>query len=65
MQVKLIAADMVLLNTSNLSHDLYYKVIDVLRKHSIPFDYLGKYSNPNLLEKEISEILLMKTESTK
>lgn len=54
---KLIDADMVLLNTSNMSHDLYYKVIDVLRKNGVPFDYLGKYSNPNLLEKEISEIL--------
>lgn len=54
----LIGADMVLLNTSNMSHDLYYKVIDVLRKHSIPFDYLGKYSNPNLLEKEMAELLV-------
>ena len=57
-QHKLIGADMVLLNTSNMSHALYYKVIEVLRKQSIPFDYLGKYSNPELLENEISEALL-------
>ena len=55
---KLIGADMVLLNTGNMSHTLYYKVIDVIRKHHISFDYIGKYSNPNLLEKEIAEALL-------
>lgn len=53
----LMNADMVLLNTTNMSHKLYYKVIDVLRKNKIPFDYLGKYSNQNLLEQEIAEIL--------
>lgn len=54
----LLGADMVLMNTSNMSHALYYKIIDVLRKNNIPFDYLGKYSNPNLLEREIGEALL-------
>lgn len=55
---KLLGADMVLMNTSNMSHALYYKIIDVLRKNNIPFNYLGKYSNPELLEKEIAEALL-------
>ena len=55
---KLLGADMVLMNTSNMSHALYYKIIEVLRKNNIPFDYLGKYHNPELLEKEISEALL-------
>ena len=54
----LLGADMVLMNTSNMSHALYYKIIDVLRKNNIPFDYLGKYSNPNLLEREVGEALL-------
>lgn len=53
----LLNADMVLLNTSNMSHSLYYKVIDVLRKNKIPFDYVGKYTNTELLENEIAEIL--------
>ena len=57
---KLLGADMVLMNTSNMSHALYYKIIDVLRKNNIPFDYLGKYSSPNLLEQEIAEALLRK-----
>ena len=57
---KLLGADMVLMNTSNMSHALYYKIIDVLRKNNVPFDYLGKYSNPNLLEQEIAEALLRK-----
>lgn len=55
---KLLASDMVLMNTSNMSHALYYKIIDVLRKNNIPFNYLGKYNNPELLEKEIAEALL-------
>ncbi len=55
---KLLGADMVLMNTSNMSHALYYKIIEVLRKNNIPFDYLGKYHNPELLEKEIAETLL-------
>ena len=54
---QLLNADIVLLNTSNMSHALYYKVIDVLRKNKIRFDYLGKYINQNLLEREIAEIL--------
>ena len=54
---QLLNADIVLLNTSNMSHALYYKVIEVLRKNKIRFDYLGKYINQNLLEQEIAEIL--------
>ena len=54
---QLLNADIVLLNTSNMSHALYYKVIDVLRKNKIRFEYLGKYINQNLLEQEIAEIL--------
>lgn len=54
---QLLNADIVLLNTSNMSHNLYYKVINVLRKNKIPFDYLGKYANQRLLEQEIAECL--------
>lgn len=53
----LLSADMVLLNTSNMSHALYYKVIDVLRKNEIPFDYIGRYNNIELMEQEIAAIL--------
>ena len=38
-------------------YSLYYKVIDVLRRNKIKFDYLGKYINQNLLEQEIAEVL--------
>ena len=57
----LFGADIVLMNTSNMSHALYYKIIDVLRRNNIPFDYLGKYSNPNLLEREMGEVLLRRS----
>ena len=50
-------ADLVLLNVSNMSHALYYKIISVLRGSSVKFDYLGKYSNPQLLEQEIAEAI--------
>lgn len=52
----LLGADMVLLNTRNMSHTVYYKVIDVLRKNAIPFDYIGKSVNAELLEQEIIEV---------
>ena len=54
---QLLNADIVLMNTSNMSHSLYYKVVDVLRRNKITFDYLGKYINQNLLEQEIAEVL--------
>jgi len=53
----LLDADMVLFNTGNMSHTLYYKVMDVLRKNEIPFDYIGKYWNAELLEREMAEVL--------
>lgn len=53
----LLDADMVLFNTGNMSHTLYYKVMDVLRKNEIPFDYIGKYWNAELLEQEMAEVL--------
>jgi len=55
-------ADLLLLNTSNMSHALYYKVIDILRTNDISFDYIGKYKNTELLESEIAEILLRRKE---
>lgn len=53
----LLGADMVLLNTANMSHTVYYKVMDVLRKNKIPFDYIGRFQNIELLEQEIASIL--------
>lgn len=53
----LLDADMVLLNTRNISHKVYCKVVNVLRKNAIPFGYIGKYTNTGLLEQEIAEVL--------
>ncbi len=53
----LLSADIVLLNTGNMSHKVYYKIINMLRKSKIPFDYIGKTQNTGLLEREIAEIL--------
>lgn len=53
----LLDADMVLMNTGNMSHKVYYKVIDVLRKSNVPFDYIGKYANIELLEQEMMEVM--------
>lgn len=53
----LIDADMVFLNTSNMSHTVYYKVMAVLQKNRVPFNYIGRYMNIELLEQEISKIL--------
>ena len=50
-------ADLVLFNTSNMSHAVYYKVIDVLRTHGIKFDYLGRVINPELFENELIRIV--------
>lgn len=53
----LLDADMVFLNTANMSHTVYYKVMDVLRKNKIPFDYIGRSWNIELLEQEMAEKL--------
>ena len=50
-------ADYILLKTSNMSHKLYYKVIDYLRERKIRFDYLGRSVNQELLEAEIVSVL--------
>jgi len=50
-------ADIVLFNTSNMSHKLYYKVINALRKNKTKFDYLENFTNQKLLEQEIAEVL--------
>ena len=50
-------ADFTLFNTSNMSHKLYYKVINHLRDKKLRFDYLGRSRNQELLEAEIVSIL--------
>lgn len=50
-------ADLVLFNTSNMSHTVYYKVIEVLRTHGIKFDYVGRVINPELFENELVRIV--------
>ena len=50
-------ADLVLLNTSNMSHIVYYKIIDVLRNGNIRYNYLGRTINQELFEKEIADII--------
>lgn len=51
-------ADFVFLNTSNMNHGVYYKVMGVLRNTDVPFDYLGRTINQELYEKEMADILL-------
>jgi hypothetical protein len=50
-------ADLVLFNTSNMSHTVYYKIIDILRTKGIKFDYIGRVINPELLETELVRIV--------
>lgn len=50
--------DFVFLNVSNMSHSVYYKVINILRNSTTPFDYLGRTINQELYEKEMADILL-------
>ena len=50
-------ADFILLNTANMSHKLYYKMIGHLRDKKLRFDYLGRSKNHDLLEAEIVAIL--------
>lgn len=51
------SADLVLLNTSNMSHKVYYKVIETLRRGTTKFDYIGRSINQELYEKEIADII--------
>lgn len=55
--ISLSSADLVLLNTSNMSHTVYYKVIEMLRKGTARFDYIGRSTNQELYEKEIADII--------
>lgn len=50
-------ADLVLFNTSNMSHKLYYKLIDTFRSNSVKYDYLGRITNSALLEQEIAYLI--------
>lgn len=50
-------ADLVIFNTSNMSHTVYYKIIDVVRAKGVKFDYLGRTINPELLENELIRIV--------
>jgi len=50
-------ADLVLFNTSNMSHTLYYKLIDTFRSNSVKYDYLGRITNSALLEQEIAYLI--------
>lgn len=50
-------ANMVLLNTSNMSHSVYDKAIEILRHEKIRFDYLGRATNQDRYEKEIVALL--------
>ena len=50
-------ADFILFQTSNMSHQVYYKAIDYLRNRRLKFDYLGRSVNQTLLDAEIASIL--------
>ena len=50
-------ADFILFQTSNMSHKVYYKVIDYLRNRKLRFGYLGRSMNQELLESEIISII--------
>ena len=50
-------ADLVLFNTANMSHKLYYKLIDAFRSNGIVYDYLGRITNSALLEQEIAYLI--------
>lgn len=59
----LLGADMVLLYTAHMSHTVYYKVMAMLKNNNIPFDYLGRANNIDLLENEIAGILQKQSDS--
>ena len=50
-------ADIVIFNTSSMSHSLYYKVIEIVRGKNVRFDYLHKSTNVTLIESQIIRIL--------
>ena len=50
-------ADLVLFNTANMSHTLYYKLIDAFRSNNVKYDYLGRITNSALLEQEIAYLI--------
>ena len=50
-------ADLVLFNTANMSHKLYYKLIDAFRSNNVEYDYLGRITNSALLEQEIAYLI--------
>lgn len=50
-------ADLALFNTANMSHKLYYKLIDAFRMGQVKYDYLGRVTNAALLEKEIAYLI--------
>lgn len=50
-------ADLVIFNTSNMSHTVYNKIIDIVRTKGVKFDYLGRVINPELLENELIRIV--------
>ena len=49
----LLNADLVVFVTANMSHSLYYKILPVLKDNNVKFDYLGRYSNLDMIEKEL------------
>ena len=51
------SADLVLLNTFNMSHKVYDKAIEMLRRGTAKFDYIGRSTNQELYEKEIADII--------
>ncbi len=51
------SADLVLFNTANMSHSLYYKIMPVLKTNNIKFDYISRSLNLDILEAEISNLL--------
>lgn len=50
-------ADLVIFNTSNMSHKVYEKIIKVLRTHEGKFDYVGRVMNMEKLDNEIAALI--------
>ena len=50
-------ADLVIFNTSNMSHKVYEKIIKVLRTHEGKFDYVGRVMNMEKLDNEIATLI--------
>lgn len=49
-------ADFVFFNVGYMSHALYYKSIDFIRRNHIKFDFVGR-SNQDLLDKEMVSLI--------